>query len=363
MQTSDFDYILPEEYIAKSPSTQRDHSRLMVLDRAQENISHHRFDELPLLLPKGCLLVRNNAKVLNARLQGTFPTGGKWELFFLESKGKKGGIFFVSPGKKFIAGNLLTLHLHSGKLLQVQVRATNDNGTRELVFLNCEKSLLDLLEKDGQLPLPPYIEKNIKFAEQPKERQEQLQVQYQTTFAQKTGSVAAPTAGLHFTEKTFEALSRQGVDIVDITLHVGAGTFLPVKSEDLKEHTMHEESYEVSEDVWSKIQDAKANRRPVIAVGTTTTRVLEHIALGNPLIGKTSIFMYPPYHFQIVDGLITNFHLPKSTLLMLVSAFAENGGFKGEKYSDGKEYILHAYHTAIEEQYRFYSFGDAMLLL
>lgn len=343
MNLKDFDYDLLEAFIATTPLEPRDSSKLMVIHKDTKTISHHFFHELPDLLPKNTVIVRNSSKVVKARIKGTFPTGGQVELFFSEAKGKKGGIFLVKPGRKFHEGELLTIRVKDQEL-QIQVRQTLDTGERELVFLNLESTLEDFLKSHGEVPLPPYIKQSDPNS---------FEARYQTHYAQKEGSVAAPTAGLHFTPEVLHRLQDKGIPSLDITLHVGLGTFLPVKTDNILEHTMHSERYELSSSTWDRIQEAKLQEKKILAIGTTTTRMLEHIATHpQELTGSTNIFIYPPYQFKVVDMLLTNFHLPKSTLLMLVAAFL-----------DDRAFMLHAYEEAKKHHYRFFSFGDAMLII
>lgn len=357
MQLSDFSFELPEKFIAHKQMEPRDHSKLMVIDKTKKTISHHSFFELPNLLPENSFIVRNSSKVQKARLRGSFASGSNWELFFLGLKGKKAGIFLVKPGKKFPEGEPITITTHTGKTLQGQVRNIYPGGEREIVFLNLEQDLDEFLEKHGEVPLPPYIE-----SQNPNNEEKN----YQTVYAKEKGSVAAPTAGLHFTKEVFTNLRNKGIESLDITLHVGLGTFLPVKSDVIEEHTMHSENFFVKKETLIQIQQKKSAGEKLLAIGTTSTRVLEHLEntyhfLANPdalkdmpeiLTGSTDIFIYPPYKFSCVDMLLTNFHLPKSSLLMLVSSFLED-----------REFLFHAYEEAKKNDYRFYSFGDAMLII
>ncbi|MFN7160704.1 MAG: tRNA preQ1(34) S-adenosylmethionine ribosyltransferase-isomerase QueA [Candidatus Gracilibacteria bacterium] len=343
MQLNDFDYELPEKYIAHSPLDPRDHSKLMVIDRKTRTITHHHFYNLPDLLPADTVLVRNSSRVIKARLKGTLPTGGHVELFFSEPKGKKGGVFLVKPGRKFKDGSMVNVTIN-GESLQIQVRGELPTGERELVFLNLQSTLEDFLKKHGEIPLPPYIKQ---------EDPNTFEKRYQTMYAKEEGSVAAPTAGLHFTPEVMKNLENKGIKALDVTLHVGLGTFLPVKTENVLEHHMHEERYHIEENIWKEILKAKEEHHPILSIGTTTTRVLEHVAVHpDNLTGATSIFIYPPYEFKIIDMLLTNFHLPKSTLLILISAFIGD-----------REFALHAYEEAKKNDYRFFSFGDAMLII
>ena len=343
MQLKDFSFTLPASYIATSPIEPRDHAKLMVIHKDKKTIEHRHFYELPELLPPNTVLVRNSSKVVKARLLGKSTTGGNVELFFCEPRGKKGGLFLVKPGKKFPLGSCVEVSI-GGETVQVQVRSVLPTGERELLFLTIEESLTAFLAKAGEVPLPPYMKQ---------EHAEIFEKRYQTVYAKEEGSVAAPTAGLHFTEEVLHALEKKHIPIVDITLHVGLGTFLPVKVTDVTSHTMHSERYHITTATWEQLQQAKKDKKKIMAIGTTSTRTLEHVAkFPHALEGSTDIFIYPPYTFQMVDILLTNFHLPESTLLMLVSSFIGD-----------REFTLHAYEEAKKHNYRFYSFGDAMLIL
>jgi S-adenosylmethionine:tRNA ribosyltransferase-isomerase len=342
MQLDNFDYNLPQELIAQVPADKRDHSRLLVYKDG--NIEHKKFFDLPQYLQAGDVLVLNNSKVFPARLIGARQdTGGKVEIFLLKEKEVDIWECLVGRARARVG---LTVEFVDG--LQGELMKELDNGW--LVKFN--KSGDDLqkdIYKIGQTPLPPYIktdDSNI------------IRDRYQTIYADKSGSVAAPTAGLHFTDELLSEFEKKGVQIEYVTLHVGLGTFAPVKIDDVTKHKMHSEYYEVEESVWDNIQQAKKEGRRVVAVGTTTARVLESVATSNKLADWTDIFIYPGYEYKIIDSLITNFHLPKSTLLMLVSALLENKGV-----DDGVVEIKKIYQEAIEQRYRFYSFGDAMLIL
>ena len=356
MRTEDFNYTLPPELIAQIPAPQRDQSRLLVLDRRTNALSHHRFFDLLQFLVPGDLLVLNNSRVISARLRGVnAKSGGKFEILLLAENKTNDWWAMLRPGKRAQPGTQIDLlnldHKRTG--ISAIVEEFNAEGHRRLRFAGT-KNIFDELDRLGEIPLPPYIERTQTRAED-RER-------YQTVYSQAAGSVAAPTAGLHFTTELLDRIKASGVEIHQVTLHVGLGTFAPMKAESLDEHVMHEERFEISEETARAINRAKAERRRVIAVGTTTVRVLESVAAKNPGAltagsGRTRIFIFPPQPFKIVDALVTNFHLPCSTLLMLVSAFAAPGEIRG------REIILASYKKAIEERYRFFSYGDAMLIV
>ncbi len=357
MRTDDFHFNLPPELIAQQPAAKRDGSRLLVLHRRDGKIEHRRFPDLLEYLQPGDALVLNNSRVIPARLHGkNSRTGGQFEILLLEECAVIDWWAMMRPGKRAKIGAEIELQDKNGETTKIlaTVTATNDEGHRRLRFSGVE-NLFHELEKLGELPLPPYIERHGEKAED-RER-------YQTVFAQTAGSVAAPTAGLHFTPDLLEKIRARGVQVCFVTLHVGAGTFLPVKVANVAEHTMHAERFEIGGATVSAVNAAKKSGRRVIAVGTTATRALETVARLNAgklnvYAGKTDIFLFPPAEFKIVDALLTNFHLPESTLLMLVSAFAAP-----EEASRGRELILSAYAEAIRERYRFFSYGDAMLIL
>jgi len=358
MQTADFNYKLPQELIAQHPTLKRDESRLLLLNRADGQMEHRKFHELPEFLHEGDVLVLNNSRVIPARLRGVnAATGGQFEVLLLEENSTNDWWAMLYPAKRARLKTQIAFHDGNGQPtnLQATVVEINDKGHRRLNF----SGIMDIkreLDRFGEVPLPPYIKRqNSGDMFEDKER-------YQTVFAKTDGSVAAPTAGLHFTEKLLDDIRSRGVKICFVTLHVGPGTFLPVKTETLDTHKMHEENYELGEETANVINCAKTAGRRVIAVGTTTVRVLESVAAQNngKLVkntGKTGIFIRPPFTFQIVDVLLTNFHLPRSTLLMLVSAFAAPSEIRG------RDLILSAYAEAIRERYRFFSYGDAMLIL
>ncbi len=339
MKLSDFMYDLPEERIAQTPVEPRDHSRLMVLHRDTGAIEHlHFYDIIDDLNPGDCLVI-NETKVIPARLFGErFPTGGACEVLLLKQLGPKRWETLVRPGRKLKPG--AEVHFGNGRL-KCRVLESTDAGGRIVEFA-CEGSFEAALDALGEMPLPPYIHEKL----QDRDR-------YQTVYARQDGSAAAPTAGLHFTPGLLDRIREKGVDIVPVLLHVGLGTFRPVKVENIEEHEMHTEYFEVTEDAAARINAARARGGRIIAVGTTSVRTLESAAKDGRLQaarGDTNIFIKPGYRFRMVDALITNFHLPGSTLIMLVSAFYD------------RERVLAAYRTAVKEQYRFFSFGDAMFI-
>ena len=339
MKVSDFDYELPEELIAQTPIEKRDESRLMVLDREKQTIEHRKFKDIIEYLKPGDVLVRNNTKVIPARIYGKKETGANVEFLLLNNI--EGDIWecIVRPGNKLHIG---TKVIFGDGLLKAEILEIMEGGTRKVKFYY-DGIFNEILDKIGLMPLPPYIHEELKEKDR-----------YQTVYAKYEGSAAAPTAGLHFTEELFEDLRKKGVEIANVTLHVGIGTFRPVKEETVEEHKMHTEHFYIKKEDVEKINNAKKEGRRVIAVGTTSCRVLESIADENGFVKETEedtgIFIYPGYKFKCIDGLITNFHLPQSTLLMLVSALA------------GKDYIMRAYKEAVKEKYRFFSFGDAMVI-
>lgn len=341
MKLSDFNYNLPEELIAQDPLEKRDNSRLMVLHRETGELEHkHFYDVIDYLNPGDCLVV-NNTKVIPARLMGVKEeTGASIEVLLLKRKEEKVWETLVKPGKKARVGARISF---GDGLLVGEVIDVVEEGNR-LIRFEYDGIFEEILDQLGQMPLPPYITHQL----QDKNR-------YQTVYAKYDGSAAAPTAGLHFTEELLQKIQDKGIRIAKVTLHVGLGTFRPVKEENVLDHHMHSEFYIVDEEAAKIINETKANGGRVISVGTTSTRTLETVAEPDGHIpvksGWTDIFIYPGYRFKAVDCLITNFHLPESTLIMLVSALAD------------RETILHAYETAVEEKYRFFSFGDAMLIL
>ena len=340
MKTSDFNYELPKELIAQTPLEKRDTSRLMTLDRKTGAWEHHHFYELPDFLEPGDCLILNDSRVLPARLLGQrLPGGGACEVLLLIDRGEKTWECLVRPGRHMREGTKLSFG--NGELT-AEVTEVLPDGNR-LVRFDYEGIFLEVLERLGKMPLPPYIKEEL-----------QDQERYQTVYSKVPGSVAAPTAGLHFTPELLETIRQKGVNIGYVTLHVGLGTFRPVKEEEITEHEMHSEFCILPPETARLINETKAGGHRCICVGTTSCRTLESWAAEDgrmePKAGWTSIYIYPGYRFKVMDGLVTNFHLPESTLIMLVSAFA------------GREHVLAAYEEAVRERYRFFSFGDAMFL-
>ncbi len=340
MDVKDFDYDLPEELIAQDPLEDRSSSRLMVLDKKTGEVSHHIFKEIIKYLRPGDCLVLNNTKVIPARLYGVKEgTMAKIEILLLKRKQNDVWETLVKPGKKAKPGTKI---IFGDGILTGEVIDVVDDGNR-LIQFSYDGIFEEILDKLGQMPLPPYITHQLKDKNR-----------YQTVYAKYDGSAAAPTAGLHFTKELLNEVKEKGVDIAEVTLHVGLGTFRPVKVDNVLDHHMHSEFYMVSQEAADKINNAKKNGGRIISVGTTSTRTLESAADENGMLhecsGWTDIFIYPGYKFKVIDCLITNFHLPQSTLVMLVSALA------------GREHILSAYKKAVEEKYRFFSFGDAKLI-
>lgn len=358
MQTADFDYSLPEELIAQTPATGRESARMLVLHRHSGQLEHAGVTDLLRFLQPGDVLVLNNSRVIPARLRArNARSGGRFEILLLEENAKNDWWAMLKPGRRARPGSRLVVQDAEGNstALLATVADVNEEGHRRLEFSGTE-DLLQMLDAFGEVPLPPYIRRT------GAETEAMDRERYQTVFAKSPGSVAAPTAGLHFSEGLLQNLRANGVDVCFVTLHVGLGTFAPVKAESLANHIMHEEYYSLDAATAGIINLARRERRRVVAVGTTTVRVLESVAAKNsgklvPASGRTRIFIYPPYDFKMVDALLTNFHLPRSTLLMLVSAFAAPGETRG------RELVLAAYAEAIRQRYRFYSYGDAMLLL
>jgi len=339
MDVKEFYYNLPEELIAQVPISKRDESRLLVLDRENKTIEHKIFKDILDYLRPGDCLVRNNTKVIPARIYGKKETGANVEFLLLNNI--EGDIWesIVRPGNKLHVG---TKVIFGEGLLTAEILEVLEGGTRKVKF-TYKGIFNEILDQIGLMPLPPYIHEELKEKDR-----------YQTVYAKYQGSAAAPTAGLHFTDELLEKIKEKGVEIANVTLHVGIGTFRPVKVEKIEDHHMHTEHYYIKPEDVEKINKAKQNGGRIISVGTTSTRVLESIADEKGLVkeveGDTNIFIYPGYKFKCVDALITNFHLPESTLLMLVSALA------------GKDYIMNAYEEAVKERYRFFSFGDAMFI-
>lgn len=340
MKTSDFYYDLPKELIAQTPVEPRDSSRLMLLDRSTGEIDHKHFYDIIDSLNPGDLLVANDSRVLPARIYGIKDeTGARVEFLLLRQITGNRWEALCKPGKKAKEGTSFTF---GDGLLRATVAEVKDDGNR-IVDFECDENFFSTLDKIGQMPLPPYITEELKDKER-----------YQTVYSHELGSAAAPTAGLHFTKELMQRIKDKGVNIAYVTLHVGLGTFRPVKVDDVTNHKMHSEHYEIPEETSRLINETKKNGGRVIAVGTTSCRTLESVATFygeiKPCEGFTDIFIYPGYEFKVLDGLVTNFHLPESTLIMLVSAFA------------GYDNVMNAYKTAVEEKYRFFSFGDAMFI-
>ena len=340
MKVSDFKYDLPEELIAQTPIEKRDESRLMILNRKTQTIEHKRFKDIINYLNPGDVLVRNNTKVIPARLYGKKETGANVEFLLLNNIEKDIWETIVRPGNKLHVG---TKVIFGDGILVAEILDIMPGGTRKVEF-KYKGIFNEILDEIGLMPLPPYIHENLKEKDR-----------YQTVYAKYEGPAAAPTAGLHFTEDLLEKIKQKGIEIANVTLHVGIGTFRPVKEETVEAHKMHSEHFYIKQEDVDKINKAKQEKRRVIAVGTTSCRVLESIAdektgMVKQIEDDTQIFIYPGYKFKCIDGLITNFHLPQSTLLMLVSALAS------------KDFIMKAYKEAVKEKYRFFSFGDAMLI-
>ena len=340
MKVSEFNYNLPESLIAQKPIKDRDESRLMVLNKEKKTIEHKIFKDIIDYLKPGDCIVRNNTKVIPARLYGKKETGASIEFLLLKRIEEDYWEVMVRPGRKLSVGTKVTF---GEGILEAEILEVLDGGNRKVKF-SYEGIFNEILEQIGLMPLPPYIKESLKDKNR-----------YQTVYAKYDGSAAAPTAGLHFTDELFDKLKNKGIEVANVTLHVGIGTFRPVKVEEIEEHDMHSEHFYIKQEDVDKINKAKRNGNRVIAIGTTSCRVLESIAdketgIVKAYEGDTKIFIYPGYRFKCIDGLITNFHLPESTLIMLVSAFA------------GKDYIMKAYNEAIKEKYRFFSFGDAMFI-
>jgi S-adenosylmethionine:tRNA ribosyltransferase-isomerase len=345
MLVSEFEYELPEELIAQFPSSKRDESRLMVLNPDNKTVEHKHFFDIVDYFDENDVLVMNNTRVIPARLLGKKETGANIEVFILNKQSELEWEALIKPSKRVKSGTIVTF---SDKLsCKVIERLPNDKW---LVKFDCIGEFNQILNEVGNIPLPPYIERKMSGEEIKKLDFER----YQTVYAQNAGSVAAPTAGLHFTEEILDKLRKKGVEICHVTLNVGLGTFRPVKVDNILEHEMDREFYEIPENTAEIINRAKSQGKNIIAVGTTSVRTLETAFQANGKISATSghskLFIYPGYKFNVIDKLITNFHLPKSTLLMLVSALA------------GKDFIFEAYHEAIKEKYRFYSYGDCMFI-
>lgn len=342
MKLTEYDFDLPQELIAQQPLSNRSASRLLLLDKANGQIAHQDFCSLPGLLREGDLLVRNETRVLPARLLGRKQSGGQVEVLLVRQCDLVQNVWrcMTRSSKPVRVGSLLDFP----EEICGEVIAVEEDGQR-LIRFDCIGNFFEVLERAGHMPLPPYIRRDDEDFD--KDR-------YQTVFANNPGAIAAPTAGLHFSAETFTALASRNIDVCGITLHVGPGTFLPVRTEDLREHRMHSEVYEIPETAAEQINAARADGRRVVALGTTVTRTLEHAVDDQGVLqagqGETDLFIMPGFDFRMVDVLITNFHLPKSTLLVLVSAFA------------GRDFILRAYRDAVEHGYRFFSYGDCMLI-
>lgn len=339
LKTSDFDFFLPEELIAQTPLQRRDASRLLTLDKNTGETAHHHFYDLPQYLRPGDCLVLNNSRVLPARLIGHRPSGGVCEVLLLVDKGDNLWECLVRPGRKLKPGAQV---IFGEGQLTATIEAEIEDGKR-LVRFQYEGIFLEVLEQLGKMPLPPYIKEELQDNER-----------YQTVYSKVNGSAAAPTAGLHFTPELLKQIEDMGVKICYVTLHVGLGTFRPVKAEDILEHEMHSEFCMISQESADIINETKKNGGRVICVGTTSCRTIESFAAEDGTMtersGWTNIFIYPGYRFKVLDALVTNFHLPQSTLIMLVSALA------------GREHVLEAYAQAVKNEYRFFSFGDAMFI-
>ena len=340
MKLTDFNYELPEELIAQHPYDKRDEARLMVLNKQEQTIEHKVFKDVIDYLEPGDCLVINNTKVIPARLYGIKDkTGAKVEFLLLKQMDNDIWEVMVRPGKKLLPGAKV---IFGDGILTAEILEMLEGGNRKVKF-TYQGIFNEILDKIGLMPLPPYIKESLKEKDK-----------YQTVYAKYVGSSAAPTAGLHFTEELLEKIKEKGVEIANVTLHVGIGTFRPVKVENIEDHKMHSEHFYIKQGDVEKINNAKRKGKRVIAVGTTSCRVLESIADENGYVkvqeGDTSIFIYPGYKFKCIDALITNFHLPESTLIMLVSALA------------GREYIMKAYNEAVKQKYKFFSFGDAMII-
>lgn len=349
MLLSEYDYDLPEELIAQMPADKRDNSRMMVLNRKDRTISHKHFYNIVDFIDKDTLLVMNNTKVLPARLIGHKDTGAKIEVFLLKQAEQRLRLWdvLIKPSKRIKPDTIIKI---SDELSARAIKRLEENGEWLVELIYDDDNILDVLHRNGNIPLPPYIERKMANDDLKKLDFER----YQTVYAKDEGSVAAPTAGLHFTQEILQNLQDKGVEIAYVTLNVGLGTFRPVQCENVLEHKMHSETFEISEKAAEQINRAKKEGKKIIAVGTTTVRTLEtafqKFGCIKPCQDHSELFIYPPYEFKVIDNLITNFHLPKSTLLMLVSALA------------GKDFIFEAYKEAIENKYRFFSYGDCMFI-
>lgn len=341
MKKSDFYFDLPKDLIAQEPIENRDESKMLHLDRVTGEIEHKHFFDIVDYLKKGDCLVLNDTRVLPARIYGIKPTGAKVEFLLLNNLGNDKWEVITGPGRKAKTGDNFDF---GNGILHAEVLEVLDNGNRIAKFSYDASNIYEVLDKIGEMPLPHYITHSLKDKER-----------YQTVYSKELGSAAAPTAGLHFTPELIDKIKNKGVNVAYVTLHVGIGTFRPVKAENIEDHQMHSERYHISKETADIINKTKSEGGRVIAVGTTSCRTLESASDKNGNVSEcsdsTNIFIYPGYKFKCIDGLITNFHLPESTLIMLVSAFA------------GKDNVLNAYNVAINEKYRFFSFGDSMLIL
>lgn len=346
MKTADFDFELPLELIAQHPAQRREQSRMLVVRRREGTLEHRHFYDLPQYLNKGDLLVVNNTRVIPARVFGRKPvTGGKVEILLLEEVRPGTWDVLLHASRRPKVGTLLTL----GEGQAVAVLLSDGEKGRATIRIECSRPWLEVLEEIGEPPLPPYIKRSeVRDQKSDKER-------YQTVYAKYAGAVAAPTAGLHFTDEIFQTLEKNGVGKAEVTLHVGLGTFRPVDAENVEDHRMEPERFAVSADTARRIEETKKSGGRVVAVGSTSVRTLETVAAEHGRVvacaGRSSLFIHPPFQFRVVDAMLTNFHLPKSTLIMMICALA------------GRELILHAYQEAVKEKYRFYSYGDCMLIL
>jgi S-adenosylmethionine:tRNA ribosyltransferase-isomerase len=343
----EYDYELPEELIAQEPIEPRDAARLMVVRRATHSIEHRIFRELPSLLDPGDLLIVNDSRVLPARLLGHRLTGGKVEILLVQPlEGTTVWLALARPARKLRPGETITIQPRDPQFAQPAPLRIRERRSGGQVIVELDPGIAERLDAFGHVPLPPYIHRPLSDPER-----------YQTVYARHPGSVAAPTAGLHFTERLLDELRQRGIRIAPLTLHVGIGTFKPIEVTDVRLHKMHAEWYAVPAETVSLMRETRAANRRIVAVGTTAARTLESIAdaltgdTEGPITGWTDLYIYPGYHWRVVDALITNFHLPRSTLILLVASFA------------GRELILEAYREAVQQRYRFYSFGDAMLIL
>ncbi|MFI3300765.1 MAG: tRNA preQ1(34) S-adenosylmethionine ribosyltransferase-isomerase QueA [Candidatus Gastranaerophilales bacterium] len=348
MLLSEYDYELPDELIAQIPADKRENSKMLVLQPKNKSISHKHFYDIIDYFDENTLIVMNNTKVLPARLIGHKETGAKIEVFLLSQKKDKIWDVLIKPSKRVSPNTVIKI---SDELSVKAIKRLEENGEWLVELIYQDDNVLNVLHRNGNIPLPPYIERKMES-----ENIKKLDFErYQTVYAKDEGSVAAPTAGLHFTEEILEKLKNKNAELAYVTLNVGLGTFRPVQCENVLEHKMHSETFEITQETADMINNAKANNKKIVAIGTTTVRTLETAFQKYGCIkackDSSELFIYPPYEFKVVDNLLTNFHLPKSTLLMLVSALA------------GKDFVFEAYRKAIENKYRFFSYGDCMLIL